>query len=174
MSDNTTLNAGTGGDSIRAVAKTATGAKTQAIVLDIGGGMDASPEVILAAGQALMAASISVTLASDQGPIETNISAAPSGLTPVVGSFSATGNSASFAPLSGRPFNISLWGTFAASCALQRSFDGSTWLPITASGAPVMNFAGPVSEQWGESEVGVQYRLACTVTSGAVNFRISQ
>ncbi len=70
MADNTQLNAGTGGDLIRDIAKTVnSGAKTQGMLLDIGGGTDASPELFLIAGQAVKAASIPVTLASDQGAL---------------------------------------------------------------------------------------------------------
>jgi hypothetical protein len=38
MTDNTVLSAGSGGDTIRDVAKTATGAKTQVMLVDGGGG----------------------------------------------------------------------------------------------------------------------------------------
>lgn len=45
MADNTQLDAGTGGDLIRTVAKTANSpAKTQVVVLDVGGGADGSTE----------------------------------------------------------------------------------------------------------------------------------
>ena len=67
MADNTLLNAGTGGDTIRDVAKTANSpAKTQMVILDVGGGADASPETALVLGQAVKASSIPVTIASDQ------------------------------------------------------------------------------------------------------------
>lgn len=47
-SDNTQLNPGAGGDVVRTVQKTAnSGAKTQAFLLDVGGGSDGSPEEIL-------------------------------------------------------------------------------------------------------------------------------
>ena len=48
--DNITLNAGTGGANVRTVAKTvnsATGAQTQMVMLDVGGGADANSEVVL-------------------------------------------------------------------------------------------------------------------------------
>jgi hypothetical protein len=51
MTDNTTLNVGLGGDQIRTAAKTATGgAKTQVVLLDLGGGADSSPEAIVSGG----------------------------------------------------------------------------------------------------------------------------
>ena len=96
-------------------------------------------------------------------------------LTPVTGTFAATGQSASVAPVTGRAFNVSLWGTFSATIRLERSFDGSNWLPLTANGTVLESFTGACSDQWQEDEVGVQYRLNCTAyTSGTVNYRISQ
>ena len=68
MADNTLLNAGTGGDTIRDVAKTVNSpAKTQMMILDVGGATDASTETALVLGQATKSASLPVTLASDQG-----------------------------------------------------------------------------------------------------------
>ncbi|HXD86815.1 MAG TPA: hypothetical protein VN641_09985 [Urbifossiella sp.] len=46
MADDTVLNLGSGGDTVRDVAKTATSAKTQVMLADIGGGADSSPEFI--------------------------------------------------------------------------------------------------------------------------------
>ena len=46
MADNTTINPGSGGDVIRTVAKVVTSAKTQVILIDLGGGADADPENI--------------------------------------------------------------------------------------------------------------------------------
>jgi len=67
MADNTTLNTGTGGDVVRTVNKTVnTTAKTQMVILDIGGGADASAETALTAGQGVTTAAITVTPPSDQ------------------------------------------------------------------------------------------------------------
>lgn len=99
-----------------------------------------------------------------------------SGVPAVTGAFAGTGQSASFGPLVGRPFNISLWGTFAATVRLERSFDaGVTWLPLTAQGIALCVWTGPVSESWEEGEANVLYRLSCTAfSSGPVNYRVSQ
>lgn len=99
-----------------------------------------------------------------------------SGKTSIGGTFTATGQSASFTPLAGRSFNTSVWGTFVATVQLERSFDaGTTWLPTTASGTQLNKWTAPVSEQWSDDEFGVLYRLNCTsYTSGAGNYRISQ
>lgn len=99
----------------------------------------------------------------------------------VSGTFGATGQSAVFLPQQPTPlpkvvgFNVSLWGTFNATVQLERTFDGVNWLPITAAGTQLYKWTAPASENAQEDEIGVQYRLNCTVwTSGTVNYRISQ
>ena len=76
MFDNTTINPAStsGGDTIRTVAKTANGAKTQVTIIDVGGGADGSPETPLVLGQAAKASSLPVTLASDQGAVTVSFS----------------------------------------------------------------------------------------------------
>jgi len=100
------------------------------------------------------------------------MSTAPS----VVGTFAATGQSASFVPLAGRGFNVTAYGTFVASFQLERSFDaGAHWSPITAAGTQRYIWTTPESEVAQEDQYGVMYRLNCTAyTSGTVNYRISQ
>jgi hypothetical protein len=94
---------------------------------------------------------------------------------PVTGTFGATGQSAAFAPISARPFNVSVWGTFSGSVQLERSFDGSAWLPITAAGMQLYVWSAPASEVAEEPEYGVLYRLNCTAyASGTINYRMSQ
>lgn len=91
------------------------------------------------------------------------------------GTFTGTGQSAAVV-VQPNGFNVSEWGTFAATVQLERSFDnGVTWLPVTANGTQLELFTAPVSENWAETEAGVLYRLNCTAyTSGTVNYRISQ
>lgn len=96
-----------------------------------------------------------------------------------IGAFSAIGNSPLIVPradLSITGFNASAWGIFVGTVQLQRSFDqGSTWLPLTASGVGISTWTAPFSEKITEVESGVLYRLACTAwTSGTLNYRISQ
>lgn len=99
----------------------------------------------------------------------------PSGRAPVIGTFGATGQSASFIPVSGRAFNVSVYGTFSASVQLERSFDGTNWFPITAAGTQLYAWTGAASEAAEDAEFNVSYRLNCTAyTSGTVNYRISQ
>lgn len=90
------------------------------------------------------------------------------------GSFAATGQSNAIA-LYGA-FNVALWGTFSGNAQLQKSFDGgATWIPYGAdlTGAlPVLS--APVAFRAIESELGINYRLACTAfTSGTINYRLS-
>ena len=84
--------------------------------------------------------------------------------------------SAYLTPLAGRGFNVSLWGTFAGSTQLERSFDsGTTWLPITAAGTQLYIWTAPASEQAQEDQYAVLYRLNnTTYTSGTWNYIISQ
>ena len=92
----------------------------------------------------------------------------------LTGNFTASGSSASLGL--GGAFNVSIWGTFAATIVLQRSFDGgTTWLPVTmdAYGA-VASFTAPASMSVMEPEPGVLYRLNCTWTSGTAYYRLSQ
>ena len=68
MADNTLLNAGTGGDTLRDLARQAGTVKTQVVQLDIGGAT-ANAEVLVTAGQQTMAASLPVVLASNQASV---------------------------------------------------------------------------------------------------------
>lgn len=103
-----------------------------------------------------------------------------SGNAVVSGTKTATGASAWFRPIYGRDFNVWIWGTYAATCQIERSFDaGATAsFPITAAGTQLYVWStanATVSETLSESEYGVSYRLNCTAyTSGTVNYRISQ
>ena len=66
--DNTTLNLGTGGDTVRDLARQSGSVKTTVVQLDLGGA-PTNAEVLITAGQQTKAASVPVVLASDQGPI---------------------------------------------------------------------------------------------------------
>ena len=99
-----------------------------------------------------------------------------SGLSPIAGTFSTTGQSAHFTPIAGRDFNIQvLFSGAIGQVNLERSFDGINFYPITGSGVAIMRFTSDANEQWGDGEVGVKYRLNCTALSaGTVSYRISQ
>ena len=89
------------------------------------------------------------------------------------GAFSAAGASTGIA-IRGT-YNFSLWGTFVATCEVDRSFDlGVTWIGLTALGT-ALTWSGPATEVLSEPEAGVYYRVNCTSwTSGSVNYRLSQ
>jgi hypothetical protein len=91
------------------------------------------------------------------------------------GTFTATGNGAAVPVARRGDLNVSLWGTFVATVTPQRSFDGgTTWLPLTYIDGSAISWTAPVSTALPEPEAGVQYRLACTWTSGTVSWRVSQ
>lgn len=97
-------------------------------------------------------------------------------MTAVTGTFTATGQSATFvAPsaLSGE-FNVSLSGTWAGTVALQRSFDaGSTWVTVSKPDLTEAAFTSNASFSVKEPEPGARYRLNCTTyTSGTVTYRL--
>ena len=125
------------------------------------------------------AGSVAVAIATDQSAIPSivvGVAYAPSGSSTVTSTFSATGSSSAFTPVYGRPFNVSVWGTFNATLVLECSFDGSTWIPSNQSAFPAQQpFARPLSFPVTECEHGVNYRLTCSsFTSGPINYRISQ
>jgi hypothetical protein len=98
----------------------------------------------------------------------------PSGLTAVSGTLSAAGSTPSFAPLSGRSFNISVFGMFSGTVELERQLDGVNWLPVTQAGA-VRQWTAPFSESAIDAQTGALYRLTFTALSaGTANFLISQ
>ena len=70
MADNTQLNSGSGGDTIRDLARLAGTVKTQVIQLDIGGA-STNAEVLVTAGQQLASQSIPVVIASNQSALST-------------------------------------------------------------------------------------------------------
>lgn len=64
MADNTVLNSGSGGDTIRGIQRTSGGAKTQVMAVDLGGASTNS-ELLLQGGQSPSAKAIPVVPASD-------------------------------------------------------------------------------------------------------------
>ena len=75
MSDNTVINVGVDGDTVRDLARQGGGVKTQVVQLDIGGA-SSNAEVLITAGQQVMAASVPVVLASNQTAVPIVSSAA--------------------------------------------------------------------------------------------------
>ena len=75
-SDNTILNNGTGGDTIRDLARQSGTIKTQVIALDLGGAA-ANAENLITAGQQTMANSMPVALASNQTALAVTAASLP-------------------------------------------------------------------------------------------------
>ena len=74
-------------------------------------------------------------------------------------------------------FNFAVWGTFAGTVALERSFDGgTTWLPVYYPGTTTaVSFTAPGNGSLFEPEYGVLYRWDCSAyASGTIHTRISQ
>lgn len=95
----------------------------------------------------------------------------------LAGQFTGTGPAAQAVELTG-PCNFSLSGGFAATVALERSFDnGATWLPFArdAAGNPA-SYSAPASFVFDAGpESGVLYRPNCTAfTSGIAIYRLSR
>lgn len=94
-----------------------------------------------------------------------------SGITPAVSALTATGQSAALTPIAGRPFNVTISGTFSATAQIERSFNGTTWFAVLTD---ALRQTLPPSFSLTETEVGVQYRVNVTAfTSGTVNIRLS-
>ena len=115
MADNTTLNSGTGGDTIRTVAKTANSpAKTGVTVLDVGGGADGDPETPLKAGTAGSAATTVLSVQGVAGGTAQPISAASLPL-PAGAALEAGGNLAATAAAAGTTADAAYAGSGAAT-----------------------------------------------------------
>lgn len=99
----------------------------------------------------------------------------------VSGTFGATGQSASYRPTLSIPgqsamFNVSIYGTFVGTVAIQRQVDGTNWVTCSTDGtgtaASYTTF--PITVEVAEDEPGIPYRLNCTAyTSGTASYRIS-
>ena len=106
---------------------------------------------------------------------------APSGITPVTGTFltTATGQSASFTPIGGRSFNVSVNFGSGATGSIQLEWYVNSaigWSIITAAGTQLYVWTGSASEQVQTDQFNTQFRLNCTAHggSGTITYSISQ
>lgn len=109
---------------------------------------------------------------------------AASGVLPVTGSLSATGQSSAFAPTYGRPFNMAFSGTGTFELRLERQFSGdATWYPVEAGGvgSPRYDWSTngsttvTISDSYSEAESGVTFRWDVVSCSGcSLTYRLSQ
>lgn len=73
-------------------------------------------------------------------------------------------------------FNVWLYGTFAGTLALQRSFDGgTTWLTVSTDGTGALaTYTAPATVMVEEVEWGNMYQVIATAwTSGTATVRFS-
>src|SRR5215469_6970169 len=100
----------------------------------------------------------------------------------LTGAFTGTGMGTALAVSHGSFFNppgltATLWGSFSATIALQRSQDnGSTWNTISQSsaGSPA-TFTAPCDLNIADPVVGDMYSWNCTsFTSGTINWSLAQ
>jgi hypothetical protein len=109
---------------------------------------------------------------------------AQSYIAPVTGSIASATNGASFTPVAGRAFSITISGTWSGSWQIEREL-GGVWYPltVTVAGATTQleQGAANASEIWLEAEPNVPYRInmSSTVTgggwsSGTLNYRFDQ
>jgi len=97
--------------------------------------------------------------------------------TPLAASAAASGASAAFAPQLGRAIWLTLSGSWTGSVTLQRSTDaGASWNALSygdgsAKPAWTANMQAIVAE---ESVAGALYRLAITIASGTLAYRMEQ
>lgn len=101
---------------------------------------------------------------------------APSGTSPVTGSFTATGTSALFTAIPGHAVWVKLSGTFVGTVQVERCSTGlaASAQVMTVAGAAWAVFTAPVQEAVSsEDDGGVAYRLNCTAyTSGTIAYQI--
>ena len=101
----------------------------------------------------------------------------PSGISqPLTGAASASGNSDTFTPATGKPFWLRLSGTWAGTAKVRRSTDGVNFFDLTTGNGTVKaQYTGAVNAAVGvETCEGAQYRLEFTITSGTVNYEVRQ
>ena len=115
-----------------------------------------------------------MVLISADNPLPiSNLSAPP---TPLAGSASASSSVGPFEPVAERPVMIQLGGNWEGSVQLLRSVDdGATKSPVTLAGSSWALYTTNVLEPaWQEAEAGVELYLDIALTSGVVDYRVSQ
>lgn len=93
---------------------------------------------------------------------------------PLTGTFTATGNSNSFAP-GGQPYTLTLSGTWSGTVALQRSGDrGRTWATCTKDDGTAYSWTSNLCVQVNPTSDTEIFRLSYTHTSGTQAYRLDQ
>ena len=125
--DNTVLNAGSAGDTIRDLARQAGTIKTQVVQLDIGGAT-ANAEVLVTAGTQVSANSLPVVIASDQTAVNVKIAT----------DITATNNLTALGQVTTTNMNglgtvnISVANVWTGTIVFEASIDGVTFFAVNA------------------------------------------
>ena len=131
MADNTVLNNGTGGDTIRDLARQAGTIKTQVVQIDIGGA-SSNAELLVTGGQQNSANSLPVVIANNQSAINISAMSAQTDSTGVTGTLSGTGQQTVTALNGLSEVNFNVQGAWVANAVLEASLDGTTFTRFLA------------------------------------------
>lgn len=114
-----------------------------------------------------------LVLVSEASPLPV-ASAAPA-TEPLVGQSAGPGIVGPFAAVPGRIVTVTLLGVWQGRVSLLRSTDGTTLSPLRVAGEIWGQYEQPGCEQaWFETEEGASFFLDVQLTSGAVDYQVSQ
>lgn len=114
-----------------------------------------------------------LVLVSESSPLPVASSAAAPA--PLVGEASVSGMIGPFVAVAGRIVSVTLHGVWQGRVALWRSMDGTTLTPLRVAGEIWAEYEHNGCEQaWLESEEGASFFLQIQLTSGVVEYRVSQ
>jgi len=101
---------------------------------------------------------------------------APSSPEPLTGRTTRSVVAGPFRPIAGLPIHLQLSGEWTGQVHLERSTnDGATRQGLTVGGRPWAIFTATANEPvWQENEAGVTFWLNVQLTSGSLDYRVSQ
>lgn len=114
-----------------------------------------------------------LVLVSEASPLPVaSVAAAPA---PLAGQSATPGIVGPFEAVAGRIVTVTLRGVWEGRVSLHRSTDGTTLTPLRVAGEAWGEYDQPGCEQaWLETEDGVSFFLDIQLTSGLVDYRVSQ
>ncbi len=129
--------------------------------------------VAVAGTVAISNATLAVNV-SNAAPLAVSVAATTTAA--LAGAASASGVVGPFTPVLGRAAILALAGGWAGTVKVTRSTDGgATRLPLTVAGSAWAQFSGNACEPvWEESDATARLYLDLTLTSGTLNYRLSQ
>lgn len=100
----------------------------------------------------------------------------PPASSPLTGTVQAQTTAGPFIPAAARPVFLTLAGLWQGNVIIARSTDGGATLqPLTLAGEPWPSFTSNACEAvWEEYEAGAALYLIADVTSGSLQYRLSQ